>query len=291
MRDEKGQEMHKSKGNAIWFEDAAEEMGVDAMRWVFMRQNPAANLNFGHGTADDVRRRFLIPLWNVYSFFVTYANIDGFNPTTAPKVDALAELDRWILSELHSLVAAVTAALDDYDAAEAGRRMEEFVELLSNWYVRRSRRRFWKPESDQDKLAAYTTLYTCLTILIRLMAPFTPFVAEELYSNLVRSVDGSAPESVHLADWPVADSDAIDQQLSDAMRLAMRIASLGRAARQKAGIKVRQPISRMEITGTSVAEEELLDRPGIRSLLFDELNLIIERVGAWSFTPDDFPVV
>ena len=285
MRDEKGEEMHKSKGNAIWFDDAAERMGVDAMRWVYMRHNPAANLNFGYGTADEARRRFLIPLWNVYSFFVTYANIDGFDPTTAPAADAHSELDRWILSELHSLIGDVTAALDDYDAAEAGRRMEEFVELLSNWYVRRSRRRFWKSESDQDKLAAYSSLYTCLTTFIRLMAPFAPFLAEEMYQNLSAPLT-DAPESVHLTDFPVADASLVDRELSEAMRLAMRVASLGRAARQKAGIKVRQPISRMEIKDTSAAENELLDRQGIRLLLFDELNLM-EGPGAWSVTTDD----
>ena len=243
MRDEKGEDMHKSKGNAIWFEDAAEKMGVDAMRWVFTRHNPAANINFGYGTADEVRRRFLIPLWNVYSFFVTYANLDGFNPATAQPVDTFADLDWWIISELNSLVADVTTALDDYDTAEAGRRMEEFVELLSNWYVRRSRRRFWKSESDQDKVSAYKTLYTCLATFIRLLAPFTPFLAEEMYQNMVVSVDSDAPESVHLTDFPIADRSLIDRKLSEAMRLAMQLARLGRAARQKAGIRVRQPLA------------------------------------------------
>ena len=272
MRDEKGEEMHKSKGNAIWFEDAAEKMGVDAMRWVFMRHNPAANLNFGYGTADEARRRFLIPLWNVYSFFVTYANIDGFNPATAPKTEATSELDRWIRSELHALTADVTTTLDDYDAAEAGRRMEEFVELLSNWYVRRSRRRFWKSESDQDKLSAYTTLYTCLTGFIRLLAPFAPFIADEMYQNLVREVDKNAPESVHLTDFPVADRSLIDAELSGAMRLAMRVASLGRAARQKAGIKVRRPVALARFTTSSVNERQIL-LTKLREQVLEELNV------------------
>ena len=286
MRDEKGEEMHKSKGNAIWFEDAAEKMGVDAMRWVYMRHNPAANLNFGYGTADEARRRFLIPLWNVYSFFVTYANIDGFNPATSPKAEAASELDRWIRSELHSLTADVTAALDDYDAAEAGRRMEEFVELLSNWYVRRSRRRFWKSESDQDKLSAYTTLYTCLTGFIRLLAPFAPFIADEMYRNLVRSVDNDAPESVHLTDFPVADRSLIDAELSEAMRLAMRVASLGRAARQKAQIKVRQPLQRVMVAVERKNEEEAL-LGTIEAQVLEELNVkgvqILERAGITRF--------
>ena len=280
MRDERGEEMHKSKGNAIWFDDAADVMGVDAMRWVFMRHNPAANLNFGSGTADEARRRFLIPLWNVYSFFVTYANIDGFNPATSPEAEALSELDRWIRSELHSLTADVTAALDDYDAAEAGRRMQEFVELLSNWYVRRSRRRFWKSESDQDKLSAYHTLYTCLTGFIRLLAPFTPFMAEEMYRNLVFEVDKSAPESVHLTDFPVADRSLIDAELSEAMRLAMRVASLGRAARQKAGIKVRQPLA--EIRYREKMGEEAKPLP---TFLADELKQELNVASISYFTP------
>ena len=175
---------------------------MDAMRWLYARCNPASNLNFGPGTTDEVRRRFLIPLWNVYSFFVTYANIDGFNPAAASQAGPGSELDRWVLSELNQLVVDVTAALEEYDSAEASRRVEDFVDGLSNWYVRRSRRRFWKSESDEDKLAAYSTLYTCLTTLVRLLAPFIPFFAEELYRNLVRGVDPAAPESVHLTDWP-----------------------------------------------------------------------------------------
>ena len=179
MRDEHGEEMHKSKGNAIWFEDAAGKMGVDSMRWVYSRQRPEANLNFGFGVADGVRRSFLIPLWNVYSFFVTYANIDGYDPrTAAPPVEQRPELDRWIISELNELVADVTAALERYSPRDACIRVESFVGYLSNWYVRRSRRRFWKSEADDDKLAAHSTLYECLVTLTRLLAPFVPFVTE-----------------------------------------------------------------------------------------------------------------
>ena len=272
MRDEKGDDMHKSKGNAILFEDAAEKMGVDAMRWLFARHNPAANLNFGYGTADEVRRRFLIPLWNVYSFFVTYANIDGYDPTAAPPTGASSELDRWILSELNALTRDVTSALNDYDSAAAARRMEEFVEQLSNWYVRRSRRRFWKSESDQDKLSAYGTLYACLTAFTRLLAPFVPFLAEELYQNLVRSVDAGAPESVHLTDFPVADESLIDAELSDAMRLVMRVSSLGRAARQKAQVRVRQPLERVLVAARGPGEAEALLGP-LREQVMDELNV------------------
>ena len=298
MRGEKGEDMHKSKGNAIWFEDAAEHMGVDAMRWLFARHNPAANLNFGYGTADEVRRRFIIPLWNVYSFFVTYANIDQYDPSTpAPEVERRTELDRWIISELNTLVAEVVEALDGFEPDRAARAAEHFVEYLSNWYVRRSRRRFWKSGvvgqadgADEDKLSAYATLYECLVTLVRLLAPFMPFMTEAMYQNLVRSADVSAHgepvepsalrqaqderegwESVHLESYPQPDRSRVDQRLSDATRLAMRLASLGRAARSKAGIKVRQPILKMDVTVREAGECDLfLD---VLSYVMDELNV------------------
>ena len=204
MRDENGEEMHKSKGTAIWFEDAAETMGVDAMRWTFARHSPENNINFGFGTADEVRRRFMIPLWNVYSFFVTYANIDQFDPSIdAPPVEDRPDLDRWIISELHQLIAHVTQSLERFEPDSAARRCEEFVESLSNWYVRRSRRRFWKSglvggatvssngASDDDlsdKLSAYSTLYEVLVTLTKLLAPIVPFVTDVMYRNLTRGV-------------------------------------------------------------------------------------------------------
>ena len=255
MRDEKGEEMHKSRGNSIDFAEAADKMGVDAMRWVFLRHNPAQNLNFGFGSADEVRRRFLLTLWNTYSFFVTYANIDEFRPQNGATVAASSEMDRWITSELQSLVAQVTESMDEFDAADAGRRIEEFVELLSNWYVRRSRRRFWKSENDQDKLSAHNTLYTCLVTLAKLLAPLAPFISEEMYQNLVRSANPDAPESVHLADYPVSDPSLIDERLSQATRLAMKVSSLGRSARSKAGVKVRQPLPKVLVKLGSRDEE------------------------------------
>ncbi len=280
MRDEKGEEMHKSKGNAIWFEDAAERMGVDAMRWLFARHPPEANLNFGFGTADEVRRQFLIPLWNVYTFFVTYATIDGYDPTTAtaPALRDRPELDRWIISELNSLVLEVTSALDDYAPNRAARAVEDFVEYLSNWYVRRSRRRFWKSgrvsgangQADLDKLSAYATLYECLVTLCKLIAPIIPFVTESMYQNLVRSFDLGA-ESVHLDSYPRADESKIDRQLSDAIRLAMRLSSLGRAARQKAGIKVRQPVQQALVRLKSPEEARFLEQ--VAPQVIDELNV------------------
>ena len=271
MRDEHGEEMHKSKGNAIWFEDAAEKMGVDSMRWVYTRHRPEANLNFGFGVADGVRRSFLIPLWNVYSFFVTYANIDGYDPSTsAPPVERRPELDRWIISELNELVADVTAALERYSPQDACIRFESFVGYLSNWYVRRSRRRFWKSEADDDKLAAHSTLYECLVTLTRLLAPFVPFVTESMYGNLARPANGR-PESVHLESYPVADESKIDRGLSEATRLAMRLSSLGRAARSKAGIKVRQPLDRAVVSLRSESERAALER--VKDQVRDELNV------------------
>ena len=274
MRDEKGEEMHKSKGNAIWFDDAADRMGVDAIRWVYIGHNPAANLNFGFGVADEARRRFLIPLWNVYSFFVTYANIDRYDPRTpAPPVERRAELDRWIISELNGLVVEVSGALDSYEPDAACRGVERFVEYLSNWYVRRSRRRFWKSGvlnqtdggADEDKLSAYATLYECQVTLIKLLAPFRPFLAEDMYQNLVRSVNGGC-ESVHLESYPKADTSLIDERLSGATRLAMRVSSLGRAARSKAGIKLRQPLERALVNLQELPEE-------VVSQVREELNV------------------
>ncbi len=283
MRDEQGQEMHKSKGNAIWFDEAAERIGVDTMRWLFARHRPANNLNFGYHTADDVRRRFIIPLWNVYSFFVTYANIEGFTPSagayrdTPPPDGDRPLLDRWVLSRLHTLAGEVTRVLEDYDAAAAARAIEAFVDDLSNWYVRRSRRRFWKPvlrglegsETDADKASAYRTLHQCLVTLSRILAPFTPFLAEELYQNLVRSVDPEAPESVHLTSYPEATHAGIDADLERAMDLVIRTVSLGRAARNKARIKVRQPLQKLVVAMPAAQE---------RSALRQQVNHVLEEL-------------
>ena len=271
MRDENGDEMHKSKGNAIWFEDAAERMGVDSMRWLYSRHNPALNVNFGFRSADEVRRRFLIPLWNVYSFFVTYANIDEFDPTPPPPdVGTRPELDRWIISELNMLVRKVTNALENFEPDRASRAAERFVEYLSNWYVRRSRRRFWKSDADEDKLAAHSTLYECLGTLARLLAPIVPFVSESMYRNLVPESAGGR-ESVHLENYPVCDESLIDEELAEATRLAMRLSSLGRAARSKASLKVRQPLADALVALRSPDESARLDQ--VVEQVRDELNV------------------
>ena len=213
--------MHKSRGNAIWFEDAAEKMGVDVMRWSFSRHNPASNLNFGYGTGDEVRRQFLIPLWNILSFFTTYASLDGWTADTSLLEDRtgdlpeeFTELDRWIISETNLLVERVTDYMEDWRVEYAAQAIEKYVDGLSNWYVRLSRRRFWKGEDDADKRAAYSSLYYCLTTLTRLLAPFTPFVAEEMWQKLVAGQVEGAPDSVHLANWPEADASLTDERTS-----------------------------------------------------------------------------
>jgi isoleucyl-tRNA synthetase len=242
MKGEDGREMHKSWGNAIDTDEAFDKMGADVMRWVFCRQNPVQNLNFGYALGDEVRRK-LLTLWNVYSFFVTYSNIDRLDPTKlAVKPDDLTRLDRWILSRLNSLVRLTRERLDDSDPSAPPRAVEEFIDDLSVWYVRRSRRRFWKSASDTDKYAAYQTLYRCLTTLTRLLAPFMPFLAEELYQNLTRSVDPDAPESVHLTRYPEPEAGMIDEPLEKEVGLVRSVVSLGRAAREKSKLKVRQPL-------------------------------------------------
>jgi isoleucyl-tRNA synthetase len=279
MRDEKGEEMHKSKGNAIWFDEAAEEIGVDAMRWLFSRANPDANLNFGYHITDEVRRRFILPFWNSYAFFATYASLDRFDPRAPQNQVPIAErtvLDRWIISRLHQLVAEVRGALDDYAPDHAARAIERFtVDELSNWYIRRNRRRFWKSENDADKAAAYQTLYESLTTLAQLLAPFTPFLAEAVYQNLVRTVDPHAPESVHLTDYPVALTDRIDESLSRDMDAVLEVVGAGHAARQEAAIKVRQPLPALlvhtrdpEMLGSVLRlREHVLDELNVKSLV------------------------
>ena len=265
---EDGREMHKSWGNAIWFDEAVETIGADVMRWMFCTNRPEANLLFGYKRADEVKRRFLIPLWNVYNFFVTYASLDKWTPKDS--TDEYSLLDRWILSNLQVLVKDVTRYMDDYDPFNAAKSIENFVDELSVWYIRRSRRRFWKSEADLDKKAAYTTLYKCLTTLTRILAPFAPFITEEIYQNVVRAVDPEAHESVHHNDWPAIDESLINEELMEDMDGAIKVCSLGRSARSKAGIKLRQPLSEVKI----VADESMLKRlQRLQELIKDELNV------------------
>jgi isoleucyl-tRNA synthetase len=278
--DVKGEKMSKSKGNVVdpWM--VLDNQGADALRWYLLTSSPAGSVRrFSVELVGEAQRRFIRTLWNTYSFFVTYANIDRFDPRMTqgiPESSQRAELDRWIISGLHQLIADVTEALEGYDPTDAGRRIQGFVEDLSNWYVRRSRRRFWKSESDADKLSAYATLYECLITLAKLLAPFTPFIAEEMYQNLVRSFSPDMPESVHLAQFPVADLTKVDAQLAQDIHLAMKVASLGRAARSMKGIKVRQPLYEVTVGVRSKGEKESLER--IQPQILDELNVKKLRV-------------
>ena len=269
--DVKGEKMSKGKGNVIEPWQVIDKYGADALRWYFFTSSPPGNVRrFAEDMVAEVTRRFFLTLWNVYSFFVNYANIDKFTPDGESAL-ALSELDAWIISELNQLIADVDAGLANYSPTEAGRKIESFVSDLSNWYVRRSRRRFWKSENDADKLAAYNTLYRCLVTLSKLLAPFTPFLAEELYRNLVCPVSPGEPESVHLADFPVAETGRIDKELAAETRLVMRASSLGRAARSEAGIKVRQPLARLLVKVDSKWQQRALQRlaPQIR----EEVNV------------------
>jgi len=285
--DSTGEKMSKSKSNVVSPGEVLDASGADALRWYLYTSSPPGNVRrFSRELVEEVVRKFLLTLWNTYSFFVTYANIDKFDPRTTVSLDGLPELDRWILSELNQLVDRVTCSLDQYDPTGTGRMIEDFVQDLSNWYVRRSRRRFWKSENDADKQAAYTTLYQCLVTLAKLLAPFTPFIAEELYQNLVRSADESASESVHLTDYPQADLSQVDEELSADTRLAMTVSSLGRSARAKANLKVRQPLAKVLVKVRSKREEAGLNR--MASQVLEELN--VKELHAVDKVPvDEFP--
>jgi len=269
--DAQGEKMSKSKNNVVDPWKVVDSYGADALRWYLLTSAPAENVHrFSTTTMVEAMRKDLLTLWNIYSFFVLYANIDRFVPRPGEAV-SFSPLDNWAMSELNRLTRDVTRALEGYDLTPAARRVGEFVDGLSNWYVRRSRRRFWKSGEDADKRAAYTTLYRCLETLSRLLAPLIPFIAEELYRNLVCSVDPQAPQSVHLSDFPEAEEDKINDGLNDEVRLAMRIASLGRAARAKAGIKVRQPLARAVVVLSQESEKSALQK--FSSDVMEELNV------------------
>ena len=276
---EDGREMHKSWGNSIEFNEAADEMGVDVMRWLYCAHKPENNLLFGFHRAEETRRRFIIPFWNVYSFFTTYAEIDGWTPALAEFIPDTPEgptpvsdnaLDRWILGRLNQAVAQATDDLDNSNAYSATQAFEILLDDLSNWYVRRSRRRYWKTETDQDKSTAYATLWHVLVKMSRSLAPVIPFLTEEIYQNLVRSVFPEARESIHHTLWPEADLAAVDQKLIDQMKLARETASQGLSARSNAGIKVRQPLSRVLVYVKQGRAE--LD-PALLEIVKDELNI------------------
>lgn len=272
INDEKGNKMSKSRGNTVDPWTVLDAHGADATRWYMYSASPAgSSRRFSAGLVEEGLRRFLLTLWNTYSFFVSYANIDGYVPS-APGWKPAAELDRWLLSELNALIAKVTEELDAYDPTDAARAIEAFVDDLSNWYVRRSRRRFWRgaSEGDADKQSAYDTLYTALVTLSKLIAPFTPFVADEIYRNLVVPLDEAAPISVHLAEWPKADGSLLDERLNAETQLVKRVCSLGRAARARAQIKVRQPVAEVLVKPRAAEEADALRKNA--NLVIEELN-------------------
>lgn len=269
--DADGEKMSKARGNVVDPWAVLNKYGADAVRWYLITSSPAGNVRrFSSDTVGEVLRNFLLTLWNTYSFFVMYANIDNFNPKTMAMTPS-SDLDIWVLSRLNQVVADVDDALNNYDPTSAGRKIEALVDDLSNWYVRRSRRRFWKSQNDADKLAAYSTLYNCLVSISKLIAPLAPFVSEEIYQNLVRSLDINAAESVHLCDFPVADKAIINNRLIEATSTVIALCSLGRAARAKAGIKVRQPLAKVFIKARSRTEKEDLKKLSYQ--IIEELNV------------------
>ena len=270
IQDGEGRKMSKSLGNIVQPWDVLNLHGADALRWyLYTATPPGQERRFSSDLVGEVIRSFTLTLWNVYSFFITYANLD--KPQGLTVNVATNDLDRWLLSELNVLVREVTNAYENYDATNATRPIEKFVENLSTWYVRRSRRRFWKNDSDTDKQAAYSTLYTALVTISKLLAPAMPFLAEELYQNLVRSVDETAPESVHLAEWPRVMEEFIDESLNRDMALVVRLVSLGHSARQKANRKVRQPLAEAAFSvGNPTERKALMNNVDV---IADELNV------------------
>jgi len=269
--DGEGLKMSKSRGNVVDPWEVINQHGADAVRWYLYTSSPPGNeRRFSSDLVGEVLRTFSLTLWNTYSFFVTYANLDKWKPDM-DVIPQYSQMDYWLLSSLNALVRDVTAAYEAYDVLGATRPIEGFVDQLSNWYLRRSRRRFWKSESDGDKAAAYEVLYTALTTLASLLAPTMPFMAEELYQNLVRSVNKDAPVSVHLIEWPKPDPERINEKLNRDMALVMRLASLGHSARNKSNVKVRQPLSEVAFAVGSAEDAELVER--FRDVLLEELNV------------------
>jgi isoleucyl-tRNA synthetase len=284
---EDGRPMHKSWGNAIDFNEAAERMGVDVMRWLYARAKPEENILFGYHAADETRRELLV-LWNVLAFFVTYARLAGWRPGPSP-ADGVSGggtvLDRWIRSRAAGLAAAVRGELADYDARAATALISVFVDDLSTWYLRRSRRRFSRSEDPADRDTAFATLHLALVSLARVLAPILPFLAEELHRVLVRDAGvAGAPESVHLTPWPDAELEALrEPALEAAMASLLRTVELGRTLRGQAGIRVRQPLAKLwlALPGGSLGDGvSAPDRAALLELLAEELNLTaIEVIG------------
>jgi len=269
--DKDGSKMSKSKGNVVEPWDVINSHGADALRWyLYTAGPPGQERRFSKDLVGEVIRTFTLTLWNTYSFFVTYANLDQWTPSESV-IPEYSDLDRWLLSSLHTLIRDVTESFENYDVPGATRPIEKFVDQLSNWYLRRSRRRYWKTESDSDKYAAYATLYEALKTLAFLLAPSMPFIAEELYQNLVRQVEPDAPLSIHLASWPEFDPNMIDEKLNSEMAVVMRLTSLGHAARNSINLKVRQPLSGVAFVIGNIDEQNVVK--DYVDLFKDELNV------------------
>ena len=290
VHDEHGRPMHKSWGNAIWFDEAVERMGADVMRWIYASHSPTITLNFGYRLADEVRRK-LLTLWHVYSFFTTYANIDGWQPAVDEKgrletgfrekraVGGHGDvplLDRWLEARRRQYFQAVRKSMDAFDVQAAMREHESFLDDLSNWYVRRSRRRFWKNENDADKESAYETLYQALLTMLHLLAPILPFITEHMYQNLVRSMAPGEPESIHLCRLPedeittgTASAADAGEMLLEQMKAVREVVNLGLAARNRARIRIRQPLPRLAVSGV----DSLSHDPELIQLVQEELNV------------------
>lgn len=288
VQDENGQKMSKSKGNAVDPFDALETYGADAIRWYFYVNSAPWLPNRFHGKAvQEGQRKFMGTLWNTYAFFVLYANIDNFDATKYQlEYDKLPVMDKWLLSKLNSLVLEVDDSLDHYRIPEAARALQEFVDEMSNWYVRRSRERFWAKGMEQDKINAYMTLHTALVTVSKAAAPMIPFMTEDIYQNLVRSIDRNAPESVHLCDFPTVEQSWIDKELEADMDEVLKVVVLGRAARNTANIKNRQPIGKMYVKAghelSAFYVEIMEDELNVKSVEFTE---DVRGFTSYSFKP------
>ena len=272
--DKKGLKMSKSKGNVVDPFEVLDAQGADATRWHFYTASaPWLPTRFSIDDVAEAQRKFLSTLWNVYSFYVLYADLDKFNPLEYKDFKSENVMDKWIMSKLNTLIKEVDENLASYQITQAALMIEDFTDELSNWYVRRNRARYWSEELTEDKISAYVTLYRVLTTLVKVAAPFVPFVTEEIYQNLVRGLDNSAEESVHLCKWPLVDENAIDKNLEKEMNLAYTIVKLGRSARNGANIKNRQPLSKMLLSTDSIPAY-------YGDIIKDELNIKSVEFGA-----------
>ena len=277
VQDKDGQKMSKHKGNVVNPWDALNKQGADAVRWYFYANSaPWLPSRYYDEAVSEMQRKFMGTLWNTYAFYILYAEIDQFDPTKYTlDYEKLAPMDKWILSKLQTLNKFVDESLEGYKLTEPARAMVDFLDDLSNWYVRRSRERFWAEGMEQDKINAYMTLYTVLETMVKLAAPFTPFITEEIYGNLVKKVDASAPESVHLCDWPAYHAEWVDADLEENMDFVLKVVVEGRAARNASAMKNRQPLAMMYVKAAQSLPTEYCD------IIKDELN-----VKAVSFTDD-----